>query len=140
MGPKYENMNDVIPSLNIRAEMETMQSFLEEPYSDEPTDIHNRIIITGTLLARSAFLLIYCDGVLRKKKRDVIMETVLALARDAKLSAKMQYDLLESLCEEEMFLAAWSERIHRTCTHQGDHLRTLLSYAKEQLRLGPYGT
>lgn len=138
--PEHNDANDGIPPLNIKAEMTDMQNYLEEPYSDEPTNIQNRIVIIGTLLARSAYLMIYCDSILRKKKRDVIMENILEMARAAKLSAKMQYDLLDSLCEEEMFNAAWSERIHRTCTHQGDHLRTLLSYAKEQLRLGPYGT
>lgn len=116
-----------------------MQNYMEDTCSNNPEEIRNRIIDLMVYLARSGEMLAVAKKELRRKKSSEIQNQIIAIAKEACLSATVQNALLESICEEESFLVDWVERINRTCTHQIDALRSLLSYEKEGLRLNKSG-
>lgn len=116
-------------------ELKRMQSYLEEPAVNEPLALQERINNLMVLLARSAELLATAKKNLRRKKSSEIGTTIVEVATKAGLSKNVQNALLESIAEEEAFLVDWLDRINSTIVHQIDGLRSMLSYAKEELRL-----
>lgn len=90
-------------------------------------------------MARSGQMLAEAKKRLRDKKSSEISKTILEIAKQNFLSAKAQNALVESIAQEENFLVDWLDRINKTCTHQIDALRSLLSYEKENLRLNKTG-
>lgn len=59
-------------------------------------------------------------------------------AKVEKLGAQMGGKVLQSYCKDEAFLVNWIERENRALVHQADNLRTLISYAKENMRMSRY--
>lgn len=116
-------------------EAEKIQSYLEINCSNNPEEIIERINQIQVYMARSGQMLADAKKALRKKKSSEISETILKIAKEQHLSAKAQNALVDSIAEEESYMVDWLDRINRTCTHQIDALRSLLSYEKEQLRL-----
>lgn len=116
-------------------EIEKMQSFLEEPTSNNPVEIQERLGDLMVYLARSSELLAIAKRELRKKKSTDIANTIIAVAKETNLSSKVQNQLLDCIAEEESFLVDWLDRINSTIVHQIDGLRSLLSYAKEEMRM-----
>lgn len=125
--------------MTVSEELRAMQNYMEDTCSNNPEEIRNRIIDLMVYLARSGEMLAVAKKELRRKKSSEIQNQIIAIAKEACLSATVQNALLESICEEESFLVDWVERINRTCTHQIDALRSLLSYEKEGLRLNKSG-
>lgn len=119
---------------NIKEIME-MQDYLEITISDNPQEIIERIGSLNVYMARSGKMLADAKRVLRLKKSDEISTMVMNIAKQNYLSATAQKALVESIAQEENYLVDWLDRINRTCTHQVEALRSLLSYEKEQLRL-----
>lgn len=119
---------------NIEEIME-MQDYLEITISDNPQEIIERIGNLNVYMARSGKMLADAKRVLRMKKSDEISTMIINIAKQNYLSATAQKALVESIAQEENYIVDWLERINRTCTHQIDALRSLLSYEKEQLRL-----
>lgn len=115
-------------------EIEKMQEFLELTISENPQEIIERIGGLNVYMARSGKMLADAKKNLRTKKASEISQTILNIAKQNFLSAKAQNALVESIAQEEHYLVDWLDRINRTCTHQIDALRSLLSYEKEQLR------
>lgn len=119
----------------MKTEIKEMQDYLEITCSNTPEEIQERISTLSVYMARSGEMLAKAKQNLRKKKASEIGETIVKIAKQNCLSAKAQNALVEAIAEEEAFLVDWIERINRTCTHQIDALRSLLSYEKENLRL-----
>jgi hypothetical protein len=88
-----------------------------------------------TYMARSGEMLANAKRTLRSRKTSEISKTIIAIAKEQFLSATVQNALLDSICEDEAFMVDWLERINRSCTHQIEGLRSLLSYEKEQMKL-----
>jgi hypothetical protein len=89
-----------------------------------------------TYMSRSGEMLAKAKKILRTKRTSEINKTIIAIAKQEHLSASVQNALLDSICEEESYLVDWLDRINRTCTHQIDGIRSLLSYVKEEMRFG----
>ena len=118
----------------IREESQTIQDYLDITISNDPAEFVSRISTLMTYMSRSGEMLAKSKKELRNKKTTEISKTILKIAKENCLSATVQNALLDSICEEEAFMVDWLERINRTCTHQIDGLRSLLSYEKEQMR------
>ena len=116
-------------------EIKQMQDYLEITTTSNPMEIQERLSELMVYLARSSELLAIARKELRKKKTAEIAQTIIAVAKETNLSSKVQYQLLESIAEEEAFLVDWLDRINSTIVHQIDGLRSLLSYAKEEMRM-----
>ncbi|MDR1938767.1 MAG: hypothetical protein LBQ73_09780 [Tannerellaceae bacterium] len=123
----------------LNTEAAGIQSFLEITISGNPEEIQERIRDMMVYQARSGEMLAQAKKLLRKKKTTEISNTIIAIAKQEYLSAKVQNALLDSIAEDEAYLVDWIDRINATCTHQGDSLRSLLSYEKENLRLTKTG-
>ena len=119
----------------IKKEAADIQSYLEIDVSDNSAEIDERIKTLCTYMSRSGEMLAFAKKILREQKTKEISKTILAIAKESCLSAKVQNALLDSICTEESFLVDWCERINRGCVHQIDALRSLLSYDREELRL-----
>lgn len=108
---------------------------MQEKTSNNPMEIQERLSELMVYLARSSELLAIARKELRKKKSAEIEQTIIAVAKETNLSSKVQNQLLESIAEEEAFLVDWLDRLNSTIVHQIDGLRSLLSYAKEEMRM-----
>ena len=119
-------------------ECEEIQSFLEITMTDQPEDVVNRGCDLAAYLARTSKMLADAKKLYNGRKKDEILETI-AYISDAKLSAKVQNAIVDSICQEEKYLVDWIDRLNATCTHQLDFVRSLMSKNKEELRLTQLG-
>lgn len=87
---------------------------------------------TGKMLADAKYWL-------SAKKQDETMELIDRLLSKEKLSAKVQNSLLDSICKDEQYLVDFIERLHRSCTHQMEWCRSVVSKGKEEMRLSNIG-
>lgn len=118
----------------MKEEAQKIQDFLDITVSSDPAELVDRIATLMTYISRSGEMYAQAKKILRAKKTSEISKTILNIAKEQCLSASVQNALLDSICEEEAFMVDWLERLNRSCTHQLDGLRTLLSYEKEQMR------
>lgn len=120
-------------------EIQEINDYLNITCSNNPIEIQERISVIMVYLNRSGEMLADAKKMLRKKKSEEIQNTILQIARENCLSAKVQNALLDSIAEKEAFLVDRLDRLNAACTHQLDALRTLLSYEKEAMRLNKTG-
>lgn len=120
-------------------ELDEIQKYLEISCSNDPAEIQERITTIMVYLARTGELLATAKRELRRKKSSEISNTIIEIAKQQCLSRNVQNSLLESIAEEESFIVDRIDRLNSTCVHQVDGLRSLLSYAKEEMRISNYG-
>lgn len=118
----------------MKEEAQKIQDFLDITVSSDPAELVDRIATLMTYISRSGEMYAHAKMLLRAKKTSEISKTIINIAKENCLSASVQNALLDSICDEEAFMVDWLERINRSCTHQLDGLRSLLSYEKEQMR------
>lgn len=123
----------------IKKEATDIQSYLDIQVSESPEEMEERISTLMSYMSRSGEMLANAKRVLRAKKTTEINMTIIKIAKEGHLSARVQNALLDSICEEESFLVDWLDRINRSCTHQIDGIRSLLSFEKEELRITKSG-
>ena len=121
---------------DLSKEATDIQSYLDITASNEPVELTERLSVLMTYMSRSGEMLAKAKKLLRTKKTSEINKTIIAIAKQEHLSASVQNALLDSICEEESYMVDWLDRINRTCTHQIDGIRSLLSYVKEEMRFG----
>lgn len=130
-------MNNDIQTLN--AEANEISGYLQTTLQGSPEEIQQRMADTMAYVARTGEMLAQAKRLLRRRKSEEIQNTILRIARENCLSAKVQNALLDSIAEEEAFLVDTLDRLNAAATHQLDALRTLLSYEREGLRLNKTG-
>jgi hypothetical protein len=119
----------------MKEEAQKIQDYLDILISNDPVEYVDRISNLMVFLSRSGEMLAKAKKSLRARKTSEISKTIIAIAKEQFLSATVQNALLDSICEEEAFMVDWLERVNRSCTHQIEGLRSLLSYEKEQMRM-----
>ncbi|MBT9923457.1 hypothetical protein [Bacteroides uniformis] len=120
-------------------EIKEISDYLNITCSNNPQEIQERISTIMVYMMRTGEMLADAKKMLRRKKSDEIQNTIIQIAKENCLSAKIQNALLESIAEDETFLVDRLDRLNASCVHQLDALRTLLSYEKEALRLNKAG-
>ena len=117
---------------DITNELEQYQLFLEQPATDDANEMAQRLASLNTILARTGLLL--ADA---KRLRDDKMKGVFQseFAKLKQLSPTLAKQYADASCSEENFAVNWAERVNRSCVHVGDNLRTIISLAKENMRL-----
>ncbi|MFV0536785.1 MAG: hypothetical protein ACK5M3_05350, partial [Dysgonomonas sp.] len=118
---------------------EKIQEYLDITCTDNPDEIQERIRCIMPYISRTGNMLADAKKLLRKKKASEISNTIIAIAKEQCLSAKVQNTMIDSIAEEEAYLVDRLDRLNAACTHQVDALRSLLSYTKEELRLTKSG-
>lgn len=113
-------------------ECRAMQSFLEiTPTCEE--EMVERLAAVSVYNARSGKMLADMKLAYREARLKEINKSIMQIAKDGHLSAKVQNAMVDCIATDELYLVDWLDRINRACVHQGDNLRTLISYAKAQL-------
>ena len=131
-------MNTLITKIeDIKFELEAIQQFLEISISEDMNEVEQRGNELTVYMARSGKLL--ADA---KYHRDEKLNSALVeeLKKILQLAPSTANKYIDALTKEENYLVSWSERVNRTCTHQIDWCRTLISKAKEEMRVSSYGS
>lgn len=74
-------------------------------------------------------------------KDKAMSNSILSKIRDSKvinMPASVLNELIKAETKDANYLVNWFERLDRECTHQLDWLRTIISKAKEEMRLTNY--
>lgn len=125
--------------MTLQEEAKQISDYLQITCQNNPQEIQQRIADTMVYVAHTGEMLATAKQMLRRRKSEEIQNTILTIARENCLSAKVQNALLDSIAEEEAFLVDTLDRLNAAATHQLDALRTLLSYEREGLRLNKTG-
>ena len=125
--------------MTLQEEAKAISDYLQITCQNNPQEIQQRMADTMVYVARTGEMLATAKRMLRRRKSEEIQNTILRIARENCLSAKVQNALLDSIAEEEAFLVDTLDRLNAAATHQLDALRTLLSYEREGLRLNKTG-
>lgn len=125
--------------MTLQEEAKQISDYLQITCQNNPQEIQQRIADTMVYVARTGEMLATAKQMLRRRKSGEIQNTIISIAKENCLSAKVQNALLDSIAEEEAFLVDTLDRLNAAATHQLDALRTLLSYEREGLRLNRTG-
>ena len=125
--------------MTLQEEAKQISDYLQITCQNNPQEIQQRIADTMVYVARTGEMLATAKQMLRRRKSEEIQNTIIAIARENCLSAKVQNALLDSIAEEEALLVDTLDRLNAAATHQLDALRTLLSYEREGMRLNKTG-
>lgn len=124
----------ITPFEQLIAEAEDILSFLNcEIQSDNTEEIKHRgdalavyISRTGNMLAEAKF---HLNEMMKDETMKIIEDTLL----EAKLSAKVQNSLIDSICKYERLLVDKIEQLNKTAKYQIEWCRSRLSMAKEEM-------
>lgn len=114
-----------------------IDSFLQETMSEMAEEAVMRGNDLAVYIARSGKMLADAKYHLNTAKKDDVLDVLRDTAKNAKATSKATNALIDSICKEEQYLVDWCERLNRSATHQLDWCRTLISKAKEEMRLSP---
>ena len=117
-------------------EAETIQSFLEREYGDNPQEMSERMTILNSYMARSGKMLADAKLVQDKAMNSAYTEHSKMVL---KMPATVANKFIGTVTSEENYLVNWLERINRSCTHQADNMRTQISLARECMSLERQG-
>lgn len=120
------------PLNSILKEIEDIQSFLEITTSDDPRELIQRLTDINVYMARTGKLL--ADA---KSYQDKVVANVYAAHMDyiSRVPATVAIKFVSSQCATANQLVTWIERQNRTLVHQGDNIRTQISFAKQDMSL-----
>ncbi len=118
-----QELTDIDIFLNI-----TMSENAEEAVL-RGNDLAVYVARTGKLLADSKYWL-------NKARNSEVLETLRETAKNAQATAKAVNALVDSICREEQYLVDWCDRCNRTATHQLSWCVTIISKAKEEMKMG----
>lgn len=114
-----------------------IDSFLQETMSEMAEEAVMRGNDLAVYIARSGKMIADAKYHLNTAKKDEVLDVLRETAKNAKATSKATNALIDSICKEEQYLVDWCERLNRSATHQLDWCRTLISKAKEEMRLSP---
>lgn len=124
------------------AEAEEIQEFLDMEFSDLSDNaelIKERGDRLSGYISRSGNMLADAKYHLNEKMKYEVLDIIEKTLLDAKLSAKVQNSLVDSLCKHEKLLVDKIEQINKTAKYQIEWCRSRLSIAKEELRIAKTG-
>lgn len=119
----------------ILAELTNIDQFLNITMSEQADEAVQRGNDLAVYMARTGKLLADGKYRLNEAMRAEVMQTLRDTAKDSKASAKAVNALIDSLCREERYLVDWCERCNRTATHQLAWCVTVISKAKEEMKI-----
>ncbi len=125
--------------MTLQEEAQQIQDYLDITCSENPEEVLQRIRTIMPYISRTAFMLAEAKKALRRKKASEISNTIINIAKEQCLSAKVQNTLIDSIAEEEAYFVDWLDRLNAAATHQVDALRSILSFERENLRITKTG-
>ncbi|MEG0039834.1 MAG: hypothetical protein RR711_11745 [Bacteroides sp.] len=131
------NLN-ITPLEHILSELNEIDAFLSITMSEQAEEALQRGNDLAVYVARSGKLWADAKYWLNESMRSEVLDTLRNAAHDTKATAKAINSLIDSLCREQRYLVDWAERCNRTATHQLSWCVTVISKAKEEMKLGRY--
>ena len=125
----------ITPKYQILDELTNIDSFLNITMSEDATEAVQRGNDLAVYVARSGKLLADSKYWLNEAMKSEVMQTLVETAKNAKATATAINALVNSLCREERYLVDWCERCNRTATHQLSWCVTVISKAKEEMKM-----
>lgn len=98
----------------------------------EITEFGNRVAV---YVARTGRLLADAKHHLNARIKEDTFDALAKAAKQGGATAKAINAIVDSLCAEERYLVDFAERVNRCGVHRLDWCRTLISKAKEEMRL-----
>ena len=122
----YTPSNITDPS-GIHKELETMQAFLEANYnSDNTAAVQERFDELAIYMARSGKLKADAEYHYNSLVESTII-SALKKAYEKELGASTLNKYVESVAKDYKFLVSWADRVNRSCVHQLDAMRSIIS-------------
>lgn len=128
------NLN-ITPPAQIADELTEIDGFLNITSSEQIEEVVQRGNDLAVYIARSGKLLADAKYHLNEKMKHDVFETLRNTGKGTGATATAINAIVKSLCKEEQYLVDWCERVNRSATHQLDWCRTLISKAKEEMRI-----
>lgn len=116
----------------IHMEAAAIQSSLECVCPAEPAAMFDRLAELNVFLARTSEMFAEARHLLNVRRQVVFLEE---LDRIKGMPATVANKYIDAEVAEEIKLADWIERLNKTVVHQSDNLRSMFSFAKEELKL-----
>lgn len=116
----------------IEEELAEMQSFLEISYpADNTSACKERMNTLLQHMARSGKLKADAEHHYSTMLNGSVMSSIKELA-ESTMNTSTINEYIKSHCREYKQLIVWADRVNRSCTHQVDALRTIISFAKQE--------
>lgn len=126
----------ITPKEQILQELTDIDNFLNITMSENAEEAVVRGNDLAVYVARTGKLLADAKYWLNQTKNTEVIEMLRETAMNTKATAKAVNALVDSVCREEQYLVDWCERCNRTATHQLSWCVTLISKAKEEMKMG----
>lgn len=121
----------ITPLEDISFELKAIQDYIETPINEDMNEAELRGNELSVYMARSGKLLADAKYHKDQKQNSAIVEE---LKKILQLPTSTANKYIDALTKEENYMVNWADRINRSCTHQIDWCRTLISKAKEEMR------
>ena len=122
--------NDIATAEQISKEIKIIQSVIEIEMSEDIQEAVDRGNYCAAQLARTGKLL--ADAKIHRDRK-LTSEVVANLKKVIALPASTANKYVDAMCFDENYLVNWCERVNRSCTHQVEWCRTLISKAKAEM-------
>jgi hypothetical protein len=128
-------MNGLITSFeDLQKEAYDIQEFTEIQINEDVSVAVERGNMLVIYISRTGKMLADAKYHLNDARKSEAIQLIKQIT-SSKYSARLQNTLVESIAKEQQYMVDWIERLNRTCTHQMEWCRTLVSKAKEEMRL-----
>jgi hypothetical protein len=116
-------------------ELEEMDAYLNITTTDDAAEITEYGNQVAVYVARAGRLLADAKHHLNTRMKEDTFDALRKTAKQGGATAKAINAIVDSLCAEERYLVDFAERVNRCGVHRLDWCRTLISKAKEEMRL-----
>lgn len=125
----------ITPKEQILQELEVIQACEEETISEEVSKVIEYGQTLAPYISRSGKLLADAKHHLNTRMKEDTFDALRKTAKQGGATAKAINAIVDSLCADERYLVDFAERVNRCGVHRLDWCRTLISKAKEDMRL-----
>ena len=125
----------ITPKEQILRELEVIQAYEEETISEEVSKVIEYGQTLAPYISRSGKLLADAKHHLNTRMKEDTFDALRKTAKQGGATAKAINAIVDSLCADERYLVDFAERVNRCGVHRLDWCRTLISKAKEDMRL-----
>ena len=125
----------ITPKEQILRELEVIQACEEETISEEVSKVIEYGQTLAPYISRSGKLLADAKHHLNTRMKEDTFDALAKAAKQGGATAKAINAIVDSLCADERYLVDFAERVNRCGVHRLDWCRTLISKAKEEMRL-----
>ena len=125
----------ITPKEQLLRELEVIQACEEETISEEVSKVIEYGQTLAPYISRSGKLLADAKHHLNTRMKEDTFDALRKTAKQGGATAKAINAIVDSLCADERYLVDFAERVNRCGVHRLDWCRTLISKAKEDMRL-----